>query len=652
MLQIYSYIFKNIFKIICLILITLSAGYAQTENPYKKDTVRHGDFPEIADTTKAKVPIEEISMKSKKDSIMFTKLKKRFSKNKILNSIYDALFRDVYNQNSQGQEITKIEENPIKDYEGRVIRKIFIKRLSVFGENIADTTRIAEGFDRFLNSLHANTKENVIRKSYLMFDVGDIINAEQLRDNERLMRRSSILHDARILVLPDSRYPNLVDILVLTQDIWSLLPDIGFNGFKDFYIGINQVNFRGLGHSWRNNFYLNYYQKPALEYFTQYTIPYIGRTFVTGQAEMEFRRKTNHYALRLFRPFLTPEMKLAGGFEVSHSRNLENTIRGEDGSTYKTSDSTYLYFPANRNFLDFWMAYAFKLPFLRKDVQQRTRLILGARFADINYTQRPVVTADTNQLFRNHRDFLVGLGFSNRRYKRDFLIYGFGITEDVPYGYLASFVTGFENSDAYGKRYYTGIKLAKGQYIGSGGYIYGLLNAGAYTNGTSGLSVESNYFSTLHTFRQRTQVRHFVNVRYAFGTDRYTGEYVNVNRENGILDVNSDKLWGTKKLGIGYQIVFFSRLNFVGFRIAPFFQTDFAFVSPKNQLLLNQVPYTGIGIGIRLRNENLTFNTFQIKFTYFPNVPDIKTLNFAFSDTYNLRLKDFDISAPEIVPFR
>jgi hypothetical protein len=466
------------------------------------------------------------------------------------------------------------------------------------------------------------------------------------------MRRSSILHDARILVLPDKKYPNLVDILVLTQDIWSLLPDVGFNSFKDYYIGINQVNFRGLGHSWRNNFYLNYKEKPALEYYSQYTIPYIGRTFVTGQADLELRRNTSHYAIRLFRPFLTPEMKLAGGFELSKDNNLINTIRGADGTTLKTNDSTVFIFPVNRNSLDFWMAYAFKLPFLDKEIQQRSRLILGARFADISYTERPEVTADTNQFFRNHRDYLVALGFSNRRYKRDFLIYGFGITEDVPYGYLASVVTGYENSDAFGKRYYTGIKLAKGQYIGSAGYIYGLLNAGGYSNGTTGLSIESNYFSTLHTFRQRTQVRHFVNVRYAFGTNRYTGEFINVNRENGILDANSDKLWGSKKLGIGYQIVFFSRINFVGFRIAPFFQTDFAFVSPKDKFLFNQIPYTGVGIGIRLRNENLTFNTFQIKFSYFPNVPDVRTLNFAFSDTYNLRLKDFDISAPEIVPFR
>lgn len=639
-LQIYPYYFRNTIKTFALIIFCVPVGYTQ-----KIDSTKTKDSVTVN-------LVEPVSMKSAKDSVMFTRLKKRFSKNKILNEIYNALFRDVYNQNSSGQEVTQIEENPFKEYEGSVIREIFVKRRQVFGESIVDTTRIAEGFDRFLNSLHANTKERVIRNNYLMFNPGDIISADRLRDNERLMRRSPILHDARILVLPDAKYPNLVDLLVITQDIWSLLPDVAVNSFKDFYLGVNQTNFRGLGHSWRNNFYVNYNQKPALEYYTQYTIPYIGRSFVTGQTEMDLRRQTKHFAFRLFRPFLTPEMKLAGSFELSNDRNLLNTFRGSDGTTFKTNDTTNFTFPTNRNILDFWIGYAFKLPFLDKETRNRTRFVVGMRFADISYTQRPQVTADTNQFFRNHRDYLLGIGFSNRRYKRDFLIYGFGITEDVPYGYLATLVTGFENSDAFGTRQYLGIKVAKGQYIGKAGYLYGLVNAGAYSNGTTGLSIESNYFSTLHTFRKRTQVRHFVNIRYSLGLERYTGEFVNVNRENGILDVNSDKLFGIKKLGIGYQIVFFSRLNFLGFRIAPFFQTDFAFINPKDQFLLSKVPYTGLGVGIRLRNENLTFNTFQIKLSYFPNLPDVRMLNFAFNDTYNLRLRDFDISAPEIVPFR
>ncbi len=636
---------KFIFFMMLLLFITSINLIAQN-----LDSLLKVAPPEIP--VPAKIIPVSVSMKSAKDSITYANLKKRFSKNKILREIHGFLFRDVYNVNNQGQEVVKIDEDPYTQYEGRVIRKIYVKRLKVFGESIADTARKSEGLDKFLSSFHVNTQESVIRKSFLMFNVGDIIDADRLRDNERVMRQSAILHDARILILPDPEFPNLVDLLVLTQDVWSFLADGEINGLQNYSLRVRQVNFRGVGHSWSNTFFLNTLRRPALEYASTYTIPYIGRSFITGQAELELKRDVAHYALRFYRPFLTPEMKVAGGFVVSKDDNNLTTFRGYDGTTYKLNDTTFYTFPIKKNFVDFWLARAFKVNFLNKGRDNRSRFVVGLRFSDVKFDKRPIVTADTNQLFRNHTDYLIGIGFSNRKYKRDILIYGFGLTEDVPYGYLATFVTGLENSDAFGSRMYAGLKLAKGEYIGKAGYLYGLVNFGGYSNGTTGLSIESNYFSTLHAFRRRTQIRHFVNIKYAFGTQRYTGEFVNINRENSILDVNSDNLWGTKKLGIGYQIVFFSRLNFVGFRIAPFFQTDFAFINPRNQFLLNKTPYTSIGIGIRLRNENLTFNTFQIKFSYFPNLPDVKLLDASFNTTYNLRLKDFDISAPEIVPFK
>lgn len=161
--------------------------------------------------------------------------------------------------------------------------EIYVKTLRVFGESVNDTARKAQGFEKFFSALHTNTRESIIRKSFLLFHTGDIIDADRLRDNERVMRNSTILHDARILVVPDEQYPNLVDLLVITQDIWSLIPDVNFGGFDRYDLSINQVNFRGLGHSWRNTFYINQKESPKLEYATTYTIPYIGRSFITGQ---------------------------------------------------------------------------------------------------------------------------------------------------------------------------------------------------------------------------------------------------------------------------------------------------------------------------------------------------------------------------------
>ena len=95
-LQIYSYSTKQTIKILFFVVFCMSFGYAQNTTDSTKKT-------------KDSVYVEPVSMKSAKDSLMFTRLKKRFSKNKILNEIYNALFRDVYNQNSSGQEVIQIE---------------------------------------------------------------------------------------------------------------------------------------------------------------------------------------------------------------------------------------------------------------------------------------------------------------------------------------------------------------------------------------------------------------------------------------------------------------------------------------------------------------------------------------------------------------
>ena len=76
-------------------------------------------------------------------------------------------------------------------------------------------------------------------------------------------------------------------------------------------------------------------------------------------------------------------------------------------------------------------------------------------------------------------------------------------------------------------------------------------------------------------------------------------------------------------------------------------------VSLKGNSLIDSKLYQGYGIGFRLRNENLTINTFQIRLGYYPNIPDISSVfRFAFDGSQPLRLRDFDISAPSIVPLR
>ena len=62
--------------------------------------------------------------------------------------------------------------------------------------------------------------------------------------------------------------------------------------------------------------------------------------------------------------------------------------------------------------------------------------------------------------------------------------------------------------------------------------------------------------------------------------------------------------------------------------------------------------YSGIGAGIRLRNEKLVFNTFQIKFTFYPAAPAGSDKEYiSASGEKKLKPDYFFTSAPEIIDF-
>jgi hypothetical protein len=587
-------------------------------------------------------------LKSRKDSLTFTKLKTKMYKTRVGREIYGFLFRDIYNQQNNTQ-VAQVQENPFKEYEHRVIRKVIVKKLQVFGESVYDTAKKAHIWtDRLLNRLHTDTREGVIRRSYLLFQEGDILHAQTLWDNERLLRSASFLHDARILVIPDKKFPNQVDVLVLTQDVWSLEPIIDFGGPDHYSVGLAQRNFRGLGHTWQNTYYYNRNLSPHNEYQSRYFIPYIGNTFASAEATLNYFRDLKQLSFKTGRTFLVPNTKWAGNLEMNHSETIQRFF-------YKNTDSLVA-FPLNYNYMDAWLGRSFRIGFGNESLKERARIVIAARSSLIHYTRRPEVREDTNRLYSNRITHLFSIGFSNRRYTRDLLIYGYGRTEDVPYGYLASVVGGWENTE-FGHRNYWGLKLAHGQYLrNKKGYLYGLLNIGGYQRMghiEQGIaSLQGSYFSQLIPWGH-SSLRHFVTVNYIKGYNRFDNEYISIANTGGIRGLNSSLLRGTQKLAINLESVCFSPLSLFGFRMAFYGFVDIGWVTPANQSLIGSTPYQGYGVGLRLRNENFTFNTISIRLSVYPNAPvGIATFRPDVSGEQVLRLPDFIITQPEVIPFR
>lgn len=626
--------------VLCLFSLSLRAQQpiAPTDVTATTDSLSNAYSRAVAD-----------SVLATRDSVFYSKLKTRLYKHKLTRQLYDALFRDVYNSRIATGEVSQIEVNPFQAFEGKIISKIYVRRLDVFGQSVYDTLRRQGSLiERVGNRIHTNTQEGVIRHSYLLFDEGDAIDPNVLRDNERLLRNTSIFHDARIFVVPKPNSRQFVDVYVVTQDVWSLLPTGGLGSLNNFQVGFEQRNVRGLGHQFYNQ--LNYSgtdPRQRLEYQARYTVPYIGKTFITAQADLLYLRNQKKLGVRVFRTFLTPDTKYAGAIEFSTNRIRNYIIQPGERDTTLPVDLSYIY-------SDVWLGRSFKLFFGNPQALSRARIVVAGRITRYTYTQRPTLTADTNQLYQNSRTTLFSVGYSQRRYIRDVLIYGFGRTEDVPYGNLISVVGGVDNAEL-GERTYAGVNFSRGQYLKKYGYLYTLISAGTFTRNKRAeqgvFSFTGNYFSPLMSCGWG-KLRHFLNVRYTQGAQRFNNEYVTLSGSDG-FGISNDALIGTKRLLVGYENVLFSNLNLIGFRVAFVTFANIGLVSFPNRSLSNGPLYQGYGIGFRLRNENLTFNSFQVRLAYYPNLPNNpQAFRFAFEGIPNVRFRDFDISAPEIVPYR
>lgn len=127
---------------------------------------------------------------------------------------------------------------------GAVIGTITFVRMNVFdmsqkGEN--------NSLYRLANRLHIMTRESTLL-SQLLFRVGDAYSRRILDESERLLRRNEYLYDAKISVA--SYQDGVLDIVVRTRDLWTLIPDISLSrtgGENKKGFAVSEKNLMGFG---------------------------------------------------------------------------------------------------------------------------------------------------------------------------------------------------------------------------------------------------------------------------------------------------------------------------------------------------------------------------------------------------------------------
>jgi hypothetical protein len=73
----------------------------------------------------------------------------------------------------------------------------------------------------------------------------------------------------------------------------------------------------------------------------------------------------------------------------------------------------------------------------------------------------------------------------------------------------------------------------------------------------------------------------------------------------------------------------------------------------EKDTLFNKQLYSSFGIGVLINNDYLVFNSFQISFSFYPNIPN-EGFNIFKTNTLknnDLSIPDYQIGQPTIVPF-
>jgi len=99
-------------------------------------------------------------------------------------------------------------------------------------------------------------------------------------------------------------------------------------------------------------------------------------------------------------------------------------------------------------------------------------------------------------------------------------------------------------------------------------------------------------------------------------------------------------------------MVSFLKANLSGFRFSPNLFYDAAFLTANSHVLSFNNYYSGIGVGVRIRNEHLALQTIILRFVYYPDNP-VKDGHFGGGVSASVPdvFKEYDIVKPDLLRY-
>jgi hypothetical protein len=599
----------------------------------------------------AQTPVQKDTVKEKRDQ-MYQNLENYSKRGKFTKFVHKLIFRSVKKQElSQRRRKTRDKTPEMKvDYgafEGKIVRKINVETLDPFGYSINDTTQKPDAWlEKFGNGIHLKTKSLTIKNLLLIkrnkpLDSLLALESERLIRSQRYVRRVVI----RPVAIPGSKDSVDVDIRVL--DSWSLIPN-GTASTSRTSMELTERNFFGLGHEFRNEFDKRF-NSGQTGYLARYTIPNIMNTYINTTVNYQIWKSDNSLkSVGVQRNFFSAYTKWAGGAYFESRLELDSLPDAQKVWAIQNyrSDSQ-----------DYWAGYAFKIYKGDTEDARTTRIVTTGRFFNRDYKEHPSIEYDSIGYYADEKLYLASIGLTSRQFVQDKFLFNYDIVEDIPIGKVYSLTAGMQDKNNE-RRLYLGGRYAFGNY-----YDWGFLSAnielgsffyGKRTDQTT-LRIEGLYFTDIKDWG-RWRFRHFVKPALIFGDNRFPiiTDQLNLNGDNGISGFDSRTLMGTKKALLTLQTQGYSPWNLFGFRLNPFANLTMGVIADEDTNLYQSKVYTKIGLGLLIYNDYLVFNSFQLSFAFFPDIPDNGS-NIFKSNTFkntDITLPNFEVGKPVLVPYQ
>lgn len=461
-------------------------------------------------------------------------------------------------------------EAPYLPYEGKGIRHILVKEFG-FDKTFSDTSKVNNYFGKkIISHLHRNTREQVIRHN-LFIKEKTSLNPILVADNERYLRSLEYIHDARILVSSVPGEPDSVDLIVITKDFLSITVEIN-NLSKDRLRGtIGDANLLGSGQKLQFTALSEQKRNPHFGYEILYRKTGIAGTFINATLGYSTMRHDLYdgsmdekvWQAILERPLISPYLHVAGALLFAHSQSY---------NIYLKPDS--LFYNYHYDIFDTWFGYNLGIHrfLFRKNILSRQ--FLSIRYFQKNFTAIPYQVKDQFNFRLNPREALLAqFTFFRQNFYKTNYVFGFGITEDIPYGYNIALTAGWYKQLQL-QRPYAGADANFYTVTGKGNVIQYFLRTGSFFKnnkiqdatillGTSALSKVYGH--------KDLKIRQYLRFSYTKQFNRVGLDPLGVNNIFGLQYISFDSASGQQRLSLHTETIFFYGTNYSGLNLHLFF---------------------------------------------------------------------------------